>query len=69
MYFQQGEFGMRRLILGAVGIAAVFLAGLRVDESAAVINCAGEKIAGLYACGEMVGGLFSAGYPGGSGLT
>lgn len=44
-------------------------AGLRVDESTAVLNRTGEKISGLYACGEMVGGVFSAGYPGGSGLT
>ena len=44
-------------------------AGLCVDKNAAVLNCDGEKIPGLYACGELIGDIFSAGYPGGSGLT
>jgi tricarballylate dehydrogenase len=44
-------------------------AGLRVDNSATVLDCDGKKISGLYACGELIGGIFSAGYPGGSGLT
>ena len=44
-------------------------AGLCIDKNAAVLNCDGENISGLYACREMIGDVFSAGYPGGSGLT
>lgn len=43
--------------------------GLLVDENAAVLNEAQERIEGLFACGELVGGVFYNGYPGGSGLT
>jgi tricarballylate dehydrogenase len=44
-------------------------AGLKIDESAAVLNASARKIPGLFACGEMVGGVFFDGYPGGTGLT
>lgn len=44
-------------------------AGLKIDDRAAVINDAGARIPGLYACGELVGEVFFDGYPGGSGLT
>jgi tricarballylate dehydrogenase len=44
-------------------------AGVKIDDSAAVLTHSGERIPGLYACGEMVGGIFFDGYPGGSGLT
>jgi len=44
-------------------------AGLRIDETAAVLDAAEKRIPGLYTCGEMVGGIFFEGYPGGSGLT
>jgi tricarballylate dehydrogenase len=44
-------------------------AGLKIDESAAVLNVEGDRIPGLYTCGELVGGVFFNGYPGGSGLT
>jgi tricarballylate dehydrogenase len=44
-------------------------AGLKIDESAAVLNVEGDRIPGLYTCGELVGGVFFDGYPGGSGLT
>lgn len=43
--------------------------GVKVDETAAVLNPSGARIHGLYSCGEMVGGVFFEGYPGGSGLT
>ena len=44
-------------------------AGLKIDETAAVIDVNGDLIPGLYTCGELVGGVFFDGYPGGSGLT
>ena len=44
-------------------------AGLKIDESAAVLNVEGDRIPGLYTCGELVGGVFFDGYSGGSGLT
>jgi tricarballylate dehydrogenase len=44
-------------------------AGVRIDQSAAVLDEAGRRIPGLFACGEMVGGVFRDGYPGGAGLT
>jgi tricarballylate dehydrogenase len=44
-------------------------AGVRIDESAAVLDGAGQRIPGLFACGEIVGGVFRDGYPGGAGLT
>ena len=54
----------------AVGCGITFtFGGVRVDESARVLDTAGNPIPGLYAAGEMVGGLFSGNYPGGSGLT
>ncbi|WP_263248526.1 FAD-dependent tricarballylate dehydrogenase TcuA [Saccharopolyspora rosea] len=54
----------------AVGCGITFtFGGVRVDESARVLDTAGNPIRGLYAAGEMVGGLFSGNYPGGSGLT
>ncbi|MEV0698005.1 FAD-dependent tricarballylate dehydrogenase TcuA [Saccharopolyspora sp. NPDC050389] len=54
----------------AVGCGVTFtFGGVHVDESAQVLDAAGEPIDGLYAAGEMVGGLFSGNYPGGSGLT
>ena len=43
--------------------------GLKVDETARVIDLKQRAIEGLYACGELVGGVFYNGYPGGSGLT
>lgn len=43
--------------------------GLKVDQSAAVLNASDQRIPGLFACGELVGGVFYHGYPGGSGLT
>ncbi|MCI2418543.1 FAD-dependent tricarballylate dehydrogenase TcuA [Saccharopolyspora sp. K220] len=54
----------------AVGCGITFtFGGLRVDESAQVLDTDGKPIDGLYAAGELVGGLFSGNYPGGSGLT
>ncbi len=50
------------------GITFTF-GGLKVDDRAAVIDVAQERIPGLYACGELVGGLFHHNYPGGSGLV
>jgi len=43
--------------------------GLAVDLTGAVLDDAGDPVAGLYAAGELVGDLFFEGYPGGSGLT
>ena len=50
------------------GITFTF-GGLRIDNSARVMNTNHEPIPGLYAAGEMVGGLFYFNYPGASGLT
>ncbi len=50
------------------GITFTF-GGLKLNDSAQVIDTAHEPIGGLYACGEMVGGLFHHNYPGGSGLV
>ncbi len=50
------------------GITFTF-GGLRVDESARVLDQAGAPLDGLFAAGELVGGLFFHNYPGGSGLT
>jgi tricarballylate dehydrogenase len=44
-------------------------AGLKIGDSAAVLDESGTSIPGLFACGEMVGGIFCDGYPGGTGLT
>jgi len=43
--------------------------GLRIDNSAQVLDTDLDPIPGLYAAGELVGGLFYFNYPGGSGLT
>ena len=43
--------------------------GLRIDNSAQVLDTGLDPIPGLYAAGELVGGLFYFNYPGGSGLT
>ncbi len=54
----------------AVGCGITFtFGGVRIDESAAVLDESGTRIAGLYAAGELAGGLFSGNYPGGTGLT
>lgn len=50
------------------GITFTF-GGLRINESAAVLDRGGNEIRGLYAAGEVVGGIFYYNYPGGSGLT
>ena len=50
------------------GITFTF-GGLRVNESAQVMDQTGNPIPGLFAAGEIVGGLFYFNYPGGSGLT
>lgn len=49
------------------GITFTF-GGLRIDESARVLDTSGRPIDGLFAAGELVGGLFYFNYPGGSGL-
>ncbi len=49
------------------GITFTF-GGVRINESAQVIDTEGEPIHGLYAAGELVGGLFYFNYPGGTGL-
>ncbi|TCT03289.1 FAD-dependent tricarballylate dehydrogenase TcuA [Aquabacter spiritensis] len=43
--------------------------GVRVTNSAQVVNTAQAPIGGLFAAGEMVGGIFYFNYPGASGLT
>jgi tricarballylate dehydrogenase len=50
------------------GITFTF-GGVRVDDSARVLDAADRPLPGLYAAGELVGGLFFHNYPGGSGLT
>ncbi|TMJ08335.1 MAG: FAD-binding protein, partial [Bacillati bacterium ANGP1] len=42
--------------------------GLKITPCAEVVDAAGQKIKGLYACGELAAGLFYENYPGGSGL-
>jgi tricarballylate dehydrogenase len=42
--------------------------GVRIDESARVLNREGKPLAGLYATGEITGGFFFHNYPGGAGL-
>ncbi|MEX0751122.1 MAG: FAD-dependent tricarballylate dehydrogenase TcuA, partial [Dehalococcoidia bacterium] len=49
------------------GITFTF-GGLRIDESARVLDGDERPIRGLYAAGELVGGLFYFNYAGGSGL-
>ncbi|MBI1735100.1 MAG: FAD-dependent tricarballylate dehydrogenase TcuA [Candidatus Rokubacteria bacterium] len=49
------------------GITFTF-GGLRITESAQVIDLEQRPIPGLFAAGELVGGLFYNNYPGGSGL-
>jgi tricarballylate dehydrogenase len=49
------------------GITFTF-GGLKIDESAQVIDCEQRAIPGLFAAGELVGGLFYHNYPGGAGL-
>ena len=49
------------------GITFTF-GGLRITESAQVVDSEQRPIPGLYAAGELVGGLFYHNYPGGSGL-
>jgi len=50
------------------GITFTF-GGVRIDESAHVLDSDGRVIPGLYGAGEVVGGLFYYNYPGGAGLT
>ena len=45
------------------GITFTF-GGVRVDDSARVLDAAGRPLPGLYAAGELVGGLFFHNYPG-----
>jgi tricarballylate dehydrogenase len=49
------------------GITFTF-GGLRINESAQVLDTDLQPITGLYAAGELVGGLFYFNYPGGTGL-
>jgi tricarballylate dehydrogenase len=49
------------------GITFTF-GGLRITESAQVVDLEQHPIPGLFACGELIGGLFYSNYPGGSGL-
>ena len=49
------------------GITFTF-GGLKITPCAEVVDAAGQKIRGLYACGELAAGLFYENYPGGSGL-
>jgi tricarballylate dehydrogenase len=49
------------------GITFTF-GGLRITESAQVVDCEQRPIPGLFAAGELVGGLFYHNYPGGAGL-
>jgi tricarballylate dehydrogenase len=49
------------------GITFTF-GGLKITESAQVIDCEQRSIPGLFAAGELVGGLFYHNYPGGAGL-
>jgi tricarballylate dehydrogenase len=49
------------------GITFTF-GGLKIDDSARVIDCEQRPIPGLFAAGELVGGLFYHNYPGGAGL-
>jgi tricarballylate dehydrogenase len=49
------------------GITFTF-GGLRITESAQVVDLEQRPIPGLFAAGELVGGLFYNNYPGGSGL-
>ena len=52
-----------------VGCGVTFtFGGLRVTESAQVVDVDLKPIRGLYAAGELVGGLFYFNYPGGTGL-
>ncbi|MEX0942519.1 MAG: FAD-dependent tricarballylate dehydrogenase TcuA [Pseudomonadales bacterium] len=50
------------------GITFTF-GGLRIDETAAVLDEDDHRIKGLFAAGELLGGLFYFNYPGGTGLT
>jgi tricarballylate dehydrogenase len=50
------------------GITFTF-GGLKIDESAQVLDRTDRPIPGLYACGESVGGLYYFNYPSGTGLT
>jgi tricarballylate dehydrogenase len=50
------------------GITFTF-GGIKIDQTARVINVDGEPIEGLYCAGEMVGGLFYFNYAGGTGLV
>jgi tricarballylate dehydrogenase len=50
------------------GITFTF-GGLKITNSAEVVDSDGAIISGLFACGELVGGIFYINYPGGSGLT
>ena len=49
------------------GITFTF-GGLKIDETAAVLDTADRPIPGLYAAGELVGGIFYGNYLGGAGL-
>jgi len=49
------------------GITFTF-GGLRITESAQVVDTEQRPIPGLFAAGELVGGLFYHNYPGGAGL-
>jgi tricarballylate dehydrogenase len=49
------------------GITFTF-GGLRIDDTAAVLDTTDARIPGLYAAGELVGGIFYGNYLGGAGL-
>jgi len=49
------------------GITFTF-GGLKIDETAAVLDTGDRPIPGLYAAGELVGGIFYGNYLGGAGL-
>jgi tricarballylate dehydrogenase len=50
------------------GITFTF-GGLRIDDSAAVLDTGDVPMPGLFAAGELVGGIFYGNYLGGAGLT
>ena len=42
--------------------------GIKIDETARVLDIADRPIEGLYGTGELTGGFFYHNYPGGAGL-
>ncbi len=51
----------------ACGITFTY-GGIKIDETARVIDLTGNPIPGLYATGEITGGFFYSNYPAGAGL-